>query len=86
MMKGVMAARRVFFLPNLSAAIPAANGPMAAPTGNSEPTHDSWDVVRGEGRGLASLVSFSLGISGDVQPNPVPQTNAAMLAERKSTS
>lgn len=82
MIKGVIEARRVFFRPNLSAAIPAANGPMAAPTGSREPTHVSWDVVSGKGRGLAALVSLSLGISGDVQPNPVPQTKAAMLAEK----
>lgn len=83
-MKGIIAARRVFFRPNLSAAIPAANGPMAAPTGSREPIHVSWDVVSGVGRGLMSLlVSFSFGISGEVQPKAVPQTNAAILAEKK---
>lgn len=82
-MKGMMAARRVRFLPYLSAAMPAAKGPIAAPTGNREPIHVSWDFVSGRGRGLASEVSLSLGISGEVHPNAVPQTNAAMLAERE---
>lgn len=81
-MKGVMAASRVAFLPNLSAATPAANGPIAAPTGSREPIHVSCDLVRGEERGLLSVVSFSFGISGEVHPNAVPQTKAAMLAEK----
>lgn len=89
MMKGTMEINSVFFLPNLSAAYPAKKGPIAAPTGNKDPIQDSCSLVRGfDPRGFlsGSISPFSFGISGDVQPNAVPQTKEQMFAETKYIS
>lgn len=69
-MKGIMARSREFFLPILSAANPAKNGPMAAPIGRRDPIHDSSEAVRWVSRGLSD--AFSFGISGEVQPKEIP--------------
>lgn len=81
--KGIELISKLFFLPILSAITPAANGPIAAARGRKEPTHPSCVAVKGLSRGLSSI-PFSLGISGDVQPNAVPQKKEARFPITKT--